>query len=167
MIIPHPLVSTREPNLVLVEFLWPKSHMKQQNAPSRHARGPDLARWQGWQQRVCLPRANGGRDARTRRIGGCAVSHDHCRPPRWSRAPSRCRRVPALLDVHLRRWSGRGGPCVSSHVHTAPTGRDPPCLQGQMQSGMPAHFLVTGPNVCKLREKVSFIHIEREGLVYS
>jgi len=35
--LPHPLA----------EFLWPDSHMKWQNAPSRRARGPDFAQWQG------------------------------------------------------------------------------------------------------------------------
>ena len=40
MTIPHPFVSRREPKFVLAEFLWPDSHMKQQNAPSRRARGP-------------------------------------------------------------------------------------------------------------------------------
>jgi len=47
------VVSRRKPKLVLVGILWPKSHMRQQNAPSRRARGLDLAQWQSWQQRAC------------------------------------------------------------------------------------------------------------------
>ena len=116
MTIPHPFVSRREPKFVLAEFLWPDSHMKQQNAPSRRARGPDLAQWQGWQQRACRNAAQSfPRDTKVFHARAPGATAARRQPISASLTPVR-RRLSASTGAYtLEKWLGVSH-AVSTHA---------------------------------------------------